>query len=144
LQHVGEEATVATHKRDIIREGAQTDQIRAIEYQRLRALMEADMEVARQLHADDFQLINPSGESLSKEQYLGAVASGEIDYLVWEPEAIEVRLSGEMALIRYSSRLELVAGGQGIPLRHYWHTDSYERREGHWQAVWSQATEKIR
>src|SRR5215207_2661009 len=76
-------------------------------------------------------------ESLSKEQYLGAVASGEIDYLVWEPEAIEVRLSGEMALIRYTSRLELVAGGQGIPLRHYWHTDSYERREGHWQAVWS-------
>ena len=135
---------MATHKRDIIREGAQTDQIRAIEYQRLRALMEADMEVARQLHADDFQLINPSGESLSKEQYLGAVASGEIDYLVWEPEAIEVRLSGEMALIRYSSRLELVAGGQGIPLRHYWHTDSYERREGHWQAVWWQATEKIR
>jgi len=144
LQHVGEEATVATHKRDIIREGAQADQIRAIEYQRLRALVEADMEVARQLHADDFQLINPSGESLSKEQYLGAVASGEIDYLVWEPEAIEVRLSGEMALIRYTSRLELVAGGQGIPLRHYWHTDSYERREGHWQAVCSQATEKIR
>jgi len=144
LQHVGEEATVATHKRDIIREGAQADQIRAIEYQRLRALVEADMEVARQLHADDFQLINPSGESLSKEQYLGAVASGEIDYLVWEPEAIEVRLSGEMALIRHTSRLELVAGGQGIPLRHYWHTDSYERREGHWQAVWSQATEKIR
>jgi hypothetical protein len=144
LQHVGEEATVATHKRDIIREGAQADQIRAIEYQRLRALVEADMEVARQLHADDFQLINPSGESLSKEQYLGAVVSGEIDYLVWEPEAIEVRLSGEMALIRYTSRLELIAGGQGIPLRHYWHTDSYERREGHWQAVLSQATEKIR
>jgi len=103
------------------------------------------MEVARQLHADDFQLINPCGESLSKEQcLLGAVASGEIDYLLWEPEAIEVRLSGEMALIRYTSRLELAAGGQGMPLRHYWHTDSYERREGHWQAVCSQATEKIR
>jgi hypothetical protein len=117
---------------------------RAIEYQRLRALVEADMGVARQLHAEDFQLINPSGESLSKEQYLCEVASGEVDYLVWEPEAIEVRLSGEMALIRYTSRLELVAGGQGIPLGHYWHTDSYERREGHWQAVCSQATEKIR
>src|SRR5215203_2802 len=99
------------------------------------------MEVARRLHAHDFQLIDPTGELLSKEEYLGAVASGEIDYLVWEPEAIEVRLSGEMALIRYTSRLELVAGGQGIPLRHYWHTDSYERRNGQWQAVWSQATE---
>ena len=70
------------------------------------------------------------------------MAFGEIDYLVWEPEAIEVRLSGGMTLIRYTSRLELVAGGQSIPLRHYWHTDSYERRDGHWQAVWSQSTEK--
>jgi hypothetical protein len=58
-----------------------------------------------------------------------------------EPDAIEVRLSGEIALIRYASQLELVAGGQRVPLGHYWHTDSYERRDGRWQAVWSQATE---
>jgi hypothetical protein len=107
---------VATHKRGIIREGVEADKIRAIEYQRLRALVEADLEVACRLHADDFQLIDPSGESLSKEEYLGAVASGEIDYLVWEPDAIEVRLSGEMALIRYASRLELVVGGQSCLL----------------------------
>jgi hypothetical protein len=130
-----------THKGGIIREGSEADQIRAIEHKRLRALVEADMEVARQLHAEDFQLITPTGDSLSREQYLGAVASGDIDYLVWKPDAIEVRLSGEMALIRYSSQLEIVVGSQRIPLRHYWHTDSYERRNGHWQAVWSQATE---
>jgi hypothetical protein len=130
-----------THKGGIIREGAEADQIRSIEHKRLRALVEADMEVARQLHADDFQLITPTGDSLSREQYLGAVASGDIDYLVWKPDAIEVRLSGEMALIRYSSQIEIVVGSQRIPLRRYWHTDSYERRNGHWQAVWSQATE---
>jgi hypothetical protein len=110
---------VTIHKGGIVREGVEADKIRAIEHERLRALVEADMKVTRQLHSDDFQLINPSGESLSREQYLGAVASGEIDYLVWEPDAIEVRLSGEMALIRYSSQLELVAGGKRVPLRHY-------------------------
>lgn len=124
-----------------MREGVEADQIRAIEHERLRALVEADMRVAGQLHANDFQLINPSGESLSREQYLGAVASGEIDYLVWEPDAIRVRLSGEMAVIRYFSRLEIVVGGQKVPLRRYWHTDSYEKRNGQWQVVWSQATE---
>jgi Domain of unknown function (DUF4440) len=129
------------HKGGIIREGAEADQIRSIEHKRLRALVEADMEVARQLHADNFQLITPTGDSLSRERYLGAVASGDIDYLVWKPDAIEVRLSGEMALIRYSSEIEIVVGSQRIPLRRYWHTDSYERRNGHWQAVWSQATE---
>lgn len=120
---------------------AEADQIRATERERLRALVAADIEVARKLHADDFQLVNPLGGSLSKEQYLGGVASGEIDYLVWEPELIEVRLYGRAALIRYQSRLEIVVRGQKVSLRRYWHTDSYEKRGGRWQVVWSQATE---
>ena len=115
--------------------------IRATERQRLRALVEANIEVARRLHADDFQLINPRGESLSKEQYLGGIASGQIDYLVWEPESpIKVRLYGRAAVIRYRSQLEIVVQGQKVPLQRYWHTDSYEKRNGRWQVVWSQAT----
>ena len=125
----------------VIRDGDEADQIRDIEHQRLRALVEADMDVARQLHADDFQLITPFGDALSKEEYLGTVASGDIDYLVWKPDAIEVRLSGDMAVLRYSSRIEIVVGGQRIPPGNYWHTDYYEKRNGRWQAVWSQATE---
>ena len=82
----------------VIRDGDEADQIRDIEHQRLRALVEADMDVARQLHADDFQLITPFGDALSKEEYLGTVASGDIDYLVWKPDAIEVRLSGRQGV----------------------------------------------
>ena len=117
------------------------DLIRATERARVRALVEANMDLARQLHADDFQLINPFGDALSKEQYLGGVASGEIDYLVWEPQTIEVRLYGQAAVIRYQSQVEIVVGGQKVSLRRYWHTDSYEERDGRWQVVWSQATE---
>ena len=119
---------------------AEADLIRATERERLRALVEANMEVARQLHADDFQLINPLGQSLSKEQYLGGIASGDLDYLVWEPESIEVRLYDQAAVIRYQSQLEIVVQGQKVPRQRYWHTDSYEKRNGHWQVVWSQAT----
>ncbi len=87
------------------------------------------------------QLINPRGEALSKEQYLGGIASGQLDYLVWEPESsIEVRLYGQAAVIRYQSQLEIVVQGQKVPLQRYWHTDSYEKRNGRWQVVWSQAT----
>ena len=119
---------------------AEADLIRATERERLRALVEANMEVARQLHADDFQLINPRGGSLSKEQYLEGIASGQLDYLVWEPESIEVRLYGEAAVIRYQSQLEIVVQGQKVPRQRYWHTDTYEKRNGRWQVVWSQAT----
>jgi hypothetical protein len=121
---------------------AEADLVRATERERLRALVQADLEVARRLHADDFQLITPRGESLSKEQYLGGVESGELDYVVWEPESsIDVRVHGDAAVIRYRSKLEIVVRGQRVPLQRYWHTDSYEKRDGRWQVVWSQATQ---
>jgi hypothetical protein len=120
---------------------AEADLIRATERERLRALVEADVARARQLHADDFQLINPLGGSLSREQYLAGIGSGELDYLFWEPDSIAVRLYGQAAVIRYPSHLEIVVQGRHVPRQRYWHTDLYERRDGQWQVVWSQATE---
>lgn len=118
----------------------EADLIRNNERMRLRALINGDMVVARQLHAPDFQLITPIGASLSKDEYLGAIASGYIKYLVWEPEEIDVRLYNEAAIIRYQAQLEIVFNGHKVPLSRYWHTDSYELRSGSWQVVWSQAT----
>ena len=63
-----------------------------IEQLRLRALVDADVAVAERIHADDFQLITPGGDAYSKEQYLGDIASGVIDYRVWEPLDIEVHV----------------------------------------------------
>lgn len=116
-------------------------EVRTVEHERLRALVDADLEVSRRLHADDFQLINPLGQSLSKDQYLGAIASGQVDYLVWEPEEIAVRVHGDAAVIRYRARLQNVVRGQENPLAHFWHMDAYEKRNGRWQVVWSQATQ---
>jgi hypothetical protein len=116
------------------------DILRSTERERLRALVAGDVARAGPLHADDFQLINPLGGVVSKEQYLGGIASGRIDYLLWEPDSISVRLYPDAAVIRYPSRLEIVVQGQHIPRRRYWHTDLYERRDGRWQVVWSQAT----
>lgn len=121
-------------------ERADADVLRAIERERLRALVSADVARARQLHADDFQLINPLGGVLSKEEYLGGIGSGQLHYLFWEPEPIAVRVYGNVAVIRYQSQLEVVVQGRHIPRQRYWHTDLYEQREGQWQVVWSQAT----
>jgi uncharacterized protein DUF4440 len=114
--------------------------LRATERERLRALVTADVARARQLHAEDFQLINPLGGALSKEQYLGGIESGQIHYLFWEPGAIDVRVYGTIAVMRYQSQLEIVVLGRHIPRQRYWHTDLYEQRDGQWQVVWSHAT----
>ncbi len=117
------------------------DQLRAIERARLRALVDADVATARRLHADDFELINPRGGTLSKEQYLRDIESGDLDYLEWEPKEIRVRLYGNSAVIRYQAHLRVsVKGSAGRPVT-FWHTDLYERRKGQWQIVWSHATQ---
>jgi ketosteroid isomerase-like protein len=117
------------------------DQLRAIERARLRSLVDADMATARRLHADDFELINPVGGTLSKEQYLRRIASGELDYLEWEPVEILVKLYGDSAVIRYQAHLRVsVKGSAGRPVT-FWHTDLYEKRNGQWQIVWAHATQ---
>lgn len=115
--------------------------VRAAEIQRLKALVDGDMATAERLHAHDFNVINPLGRSSSREAYLRSVASGESDYITWEPTAIEVRLGGSLAVIRYQSRVELAVRGQMLPPMQAWNTGLYERKGGDWAIVWFQVTE---
>lgn len=116
------------------------EEIAHIERQRVAALVSGDMKTASRLHAPDFQLINPLGGALTKEEYLGGLESGFLDYLVWQPGEISVRRRGKTAVLRYQSQLQIVIGGEPQPLGRYWHTDYYEKRRGGWQVVWSHAT----
>ena len=121
-------------------DGSEVERLRAMERERLQALVSGDIARAAQLHAEDFQLINPLGGALSKDQYLGGISSGQIRYVHWEPETIAVRVYGDAAMMRYQSELEIVVQGRHIPRQRYWHTDLYERHGSQWQVVWSHAT----
>lgn len=123
-----------------IQESQEVEELRETERRRLRALVEGNMAVAQPLHADDFQLINPAGRSITKGEYLGDVAYGVVNYRVWEPGEIAVRLHGRAAVLRYAAHTEIIVAGQHFPRRRQWHTDLYEHRDGRWQVVWSQAT----
>jgi ketosteroid isomerase-like protein len=97
-------------------------------------LLAHNLDAARKLHADDFELIDPLGETLSKEAYIDSGAA--FAYTLWKPiSPLRVRAYGDAAVVRYESKLE-IHGSRG----HYWHTDLYEKRDGRWQIVWSQAT----
>jgi len=117
------------------------DDVRSAEQKRLSALITGDMEVSRQLHADDFQLVTPLGAVFSKEEYLGAVAAGIFHYLAIQLDSpIDVRMYHDVALIRYRTQIEIEVQGQRYPRAPYWFTDVYEKRDGQWQIVWSQGT----
>jgi hypothetical protein len=122
-------------------DSTQAQRLREIERTRLRALVDANIAVAGPLHADDFQLVNPAGFLLGRDNYLAAVAAGDIDYLVFEPiSAIDVRRYGGAAVLIYRSKIDIVVSGLGRFTHEAWHTYLYEKRAGRWQAVWEQAT----
>ena len=119
---------------------SQADRLRRIETTRLQALVDADTATARRLTAPDFQLINPAGAPLSRDDFLGGVQAGVIDFLALEPGSpMAVRLSGDSATLRYRTRFDVVAGGTHVT-HDAWTTALYERRRGRWQIVWAQTT----
>jgi len=115
--------------------------LRDTEYRRLGSLIDADMDVAGALHADDYQLITTSGHAMTKREYLCRVASGRLRYEVFEPVSdIVVRVRAEMAVLRYQARISMSEDDGAAATVTCWHTDCYELRAGRWQVVWSQAT----
>ena len=116
------------------------DEVIALERRRLQALVNGDIAVAATLHAVDYQLIPPGGGALDRDGYLGMIERGEFTYDVFEPASeIAARVHQDLVALRYHARIEAHWDG-GIDRGTFWHTDLYERRDGSWQAVWSQAT----
>ena len=115
--------------------------LKALELVRLQALIDADATVLAPLLADDFVLIPPPGTPLTKDQYVGAIASGAIDYRDFHPVSpIEVRFYGQAAVMSYRSYIDVVVAGLGAFQQEAWHTYVWERRDGRWQLVREQAT----
>ncbi len=122
------------------------DRLRDLERRRLRSLVEADLPTAEALHADDFELVTPSGTVWSRAHYLGGIATGDIDYRRFEADSdIDVMAQGHVAVLRYRSRIDIaVTGSHPGPLA-CWHLDCYVRGgDGDWRVRWSQATEVVR
>jgi hypothetical protein len=119
---------------------SQADRLRAIEVKRAQALVDADTTTARRLMADDYQLVDPGGDTQSRDDLLGAIKGGALDFLVDKPTSqISVRLYGDAAVLRYERSFDLVLGGTRLTHKG-WSTELYERRNGHWQIVWEQTT----
>jgi len=87
-------------------------------------------------------LITPGGHTRTKATYLSDVASKRLEYLAFEPTpSIAVWATPDLIVLRYMARIRLGVGVADEVELSAWHTDHYEKRDGKWTAVWSQATE---
>jgi hypothetical protein len=111
-----------------------------LERMRLLALLAADIDAAAPMHADDYQLVTPNGSEMTKDDYLGAIGSGQLRYRVFEAVSDIAVLGNEpVAVVRYQARISF----DDRPGLLCWHTDCYQQRGERWQVVWSQATQII-
>lgn len=118
------------------------DALRELERTRLRALVAADLAVSDPLHADDFRIATPSGVVWTKDEYLGGIGDGRIDYRRFEATSeIEVVLDAAVGVVRYRSAIEISVEGNPPARLEAWHLDVYRAGDdGLWQVRWSQAT----
>ncbi len=108
---------------------------------RPEAVVDADGDALDLLLADDFVLVPPPGTPLTKDEYVGAVESGALDFEKFDPiSPIDVQ--------RVRSRR-----GPDLPVRHHRHRRwgryrsspgiahvVYEKAAGTWQVVRAQTT----
>jgi hypothetical protein len=126
------------HSKSASRSG-QVERLRQTEKKRLQALVDANVAVAGPLIANDFELINPLGEVLTRNDLLGAVGSGALDFLSDTiTSQIRVRLHGDAATLRYRHTISVALAQVGHLTHPAWTTALYERRKGNWQIVWEQ------
>ena len=117
----------------------QAERLRQTEQKRLQALVDADVAVAGTLIANNFELINPLGEVLTRGDVLGGVGSGALDFLSdTVTSQIKVRVHGNTAVMRYQHTVDIAVAGIGHLTHPAWTTALYERRKGNWQIVWEQ------
>ena len=95
--------------------------VRGVQRERSAALLAGDMQAAKRIHADDFQLVTPLGAVFSKDQYLGAIEAGIIRYSSMDVDSAgEVRIYGDVALIRYRVQIEVEVQGRKYARAGYW------------------------
>lgn len=123
------------------REPADLEELRDADLTRLAALVDADMKVLEALHAQDYRLVPPPGDGMSRDQYLDAVASGDLDFLAFEPVSdMDVVVSGDVAVVTYRSFIHVAAEGMGELEHDAWSTYRYERGADGWELAWEQVT----
>jgi hypothetical protein len=116
--------------------GADVDLLRTLETRRTADLVAGDIDAGAAVLADDFTLVDPTGELETRADYLASLQSGELDYLAWTAESpLDVRVVGDAAIMRYRSAIDVTIAGSRIPGR-FWQTEYFERRGGQWMLVW--------
>jgi ketosteroid isomerase-like protein len=117
---------------------AETD-VRNLEQQRWRAIIDKDVEALRELIADELSYTHSNAMVDTKETYLRAIEDRVFDYQGVRHFDDQCRVIGDVALLTGRAEIDVVAGGS---LRHLdaRYSVVWVRRDGRWHFLCWQST----
>jgi len=115
------------------------EELKKLENDRAQAVLKGDTATLDRMTADDYTVINISGQLLTKAQVFEAIKSGDLKYDQLENNDIQVRVYGDTAVLTGRTTQKGQFKGKDISGQTRF-TRVYLKQHGKWQAVAFQAT----
>lgn len=114
-------------------------EVRAADARRFEAMVRRDRQALDLLLADDLIYTHSNGQVETKAQLLASIASGALVYRSIQPRDVQVRLSGDVAVLTGRADLGVRAQERDLDLAVLF-TSVYVRRDGEWRMTAWQST----
>jgi hypothetical protein len=115
------------------------EELKKLENDRAQAVLTGNTTALDPMTADDYTVINISGQPLTKAQLFEALKSGDLKYDQLENDDIRVRVYGDTAVLSGRTTQKGQFKGKDISGQTRF-TRVYVKQHGKWQAVAAQAT----
>jgi hypothetical protein len=114
-------------------------QVLATDDKRMQALRQGDPEPVREIYADDYTLITPSGVVRSKEEQINDLVSGRVQYKKIEIVNRTIRVYGDVAIVLSRDKYDIVQAGKQVGGDVFF-TRTYKRFGTMWKLIATQGT----
>lgn len=107
-------------------------EVRAVEEQRYKAMLQNDFPTLEKLMADDVVYVHSSGAVDDKQSFVATLRSGSLRYKKFSPEDTRVRIAGNLAVVTGNSAVEVDRDGKPQSFRVRF-TAVYEKSGAGWR-----------
>jgi hypothetical protein len=121
------------------KDDARVPALKAAEAARFQANIDADSRVLGQVLDDALEYVHSNGEVNTKAEFIESLTSGKRDYIATTFDIQNVRILGDVAIIRGSAKVTVADNGQSKDLE-LGYTDVWVWKDKRWQmTAWRSA-----
>ena len=114
-------------------------QVLATDDRRIEALRQGNPAPLRQIYADDYTLVTPSGVIRSKNDQINDLVSGQVKYGTIETTERTVRVYGDVAVVLSRDKYNILQAGQQVGGDIFF-TRTYKKFGAQWREIATQGT----